>query len=100
MVDVSGEGWVKHALFGTSRLLQLRGPEAHLKGCGRSFFLTIRPFEICRSIFFTQAGKTFLVQENWVSLRSKMWEGDMMDDWHPKEELLDIMTSCSSLGNS
>jgi hypothetical protein len=32
MYDVSGEGWVKHFLYGTSQLLQYRGPERHLTG--------------------------------------------------------------------
>ncbi|GFF34792.1 hypothetical protein IFM51744_02566 [Aspergillus udagawae] len=45
MQDMTGEGWVKHFLYGTSKMLQLRGPEAHIAGPGRSFFLTVRVFE-------------------------------------------------------
>ncbi|KAH1752918.1 hypothetical protein KXV78_008448 [Aspergillus fumigatus] len=35
MHDMTGEGWVKHFLYGTSNMLRLRGPEAHLSGSGR-----------------------------------------------------------------
>lgn len=33
MYDVTGEVWVKHILYGTSSILQFRGPEAHLTSC-------------------------------------------------------------------
>ncbi|KAH1516623.1 hypothetical protein KXX29_008851 [Aspergillus fumigatus] len=48
MHDMTGEGWVKHFLYGTSNMLRLRGPEAHLSGSGRSFFLT----SILATIYF------------------------------------------------
>jgi hypothetical protein len=88
---------VKHIFYGTSRILQLRGPSAHLTGAGRSFFLTVRLFEISRSCFYHEP--TFLDQDAWVSLMDLMWEGDLAQEWHPKESLLDLMTSCSSLGH-
>ena len=93
MYDVSGEGWKKHILYGTSKILKLRGPEAHLTGRGRSFFLTIRVFEICRSIILNET--SFLAQGNWQSLMTRMWEGDLADEWHPKEALFsyDILLS-------
>lgn len=95
MYDVSGEGWVKHILYGTSKILQVRGPEAHLTGPGRSFFLTVRIFEICRSLIYTEP--SFLFIDDWVSLMGRMWEGDFATEWHPKEALFDIMTSGASL---
>ncbi|KAE9368475.1 hypothetical protein N431DRAFT_512638 [Stipitochalara longipes BDJ] len=92
-----GDGWVKHIFYGTSRILQLRGPKAHLTGPGRSFFLTARLFEICRSCFYPEP--TFLGQADWMNLMNQMWEGELAEEWHPKESLLDLMIVCSSLGH-
>ncbi|CZT12324.1 uncharacterized protein RCO7_09046 [Rhynchosporium graminicola] len=95
MHDMSGEGWVKHILFGTSRMLQLRGPEAHLAGRGRSFFLTVRIFEISRAIALDEP--TFLNEKPWVELMGKMWLEDI-SDWHPKEKMYDLMLEIHALG--
>jgi hypothetical protein len=97
MHDVTGEGWVKHFLFGTSKMLQLRGPEAHLAGSGRSFFLTVRVFEICRALIYSEP--TFLCQPEWMSLPTKIWNGDDNCHWHPKESLFDLMIACSSISH-
>jgi hypothetical protein len=94
MYDVSGEGWVKHILYGTSKILQIRGPEAHLTGRGRSFFLTVRPFEICRSLIYSEP--SFLSNPDWTSLMTRMWTGDLAKQRLPKEELFDLMLACSS----
>ncbi|GFF97656.1 hypothetical protein IFM53868_09276 [Aspergillus udagawae] len=67
MQDMTGEGWVKHFLYGTSKLLQLRGPEAHIAGPGRSFFLTVRVFESPAS---TLAGPLHLIA--WLTQR-RVW---------------------------
>jgi len=95
MYDVSGEGWLKHILYGTSKMLQSRGAEAHLEGRSRSFFLTVRPFEISRSLIYSQP--SFLSDPSWTSLMTRIWEGDLAKEWHPKEELFDLMLACSSL---
>jgi len=34
-----------------------------------------------------------------MSLMDKMWADDSNKDWHPKEELFDLMTSCASLNH-
>jgi hypothetical protein len=96
MFDATGEGWIKHFLHGTSALLQYRGPAAHLSSAGRRFFLTIRVFEISRALIYSS--ETFLAQEEWRSLPEKLWSGDQAKDWHPKEALFDLMTTCSTLG--
>lgn len=95
MYDVTGSGWVKHILYGTSRMLQLRGPEAHLTGRGRSFFLTVRIFEISRSLTFSEP--TFLNEKPWVELMDRMWVDDA-SDWHPKEKMYDLMLETHWLG--
>lgn len=94
MHDMTGEGWVKHFLYGTSKMLQLRGPEAHRAGSGRSFFLTVRVFEICRALIYSEP--TFLCQPEWMSLMTKIWNEDVNNHWHPKEMLFDLMIICSS----
>ncbi|RDW64673.1 hypothetical protein BP6252_10324 [Coleophoma cylindrospora] len=96
MSDISGEGWVKHILYGTSKILQTRKPEAYLRGSGRSFFLTARVFEICRSLIYNDI--SFLFEDQWVSLMGRIWEEDIAD-WHPKEKLFDLMLSCSELSS-
>ena len=95
MYDDTGEGFVKHFLYGTSRILQLRGPEAHLHGPGRSFFLTVRVFEVCRSLIYSEP--TFLGQPSWRNLTHRI--RDESGVWHPKEALFDLMIDCSELSH-
>lgn len=95
MYDVSGEGWIKHILHGTSKILQLRGADAHSTGRGRSFFMIVRVFEICRSLIYSEP--TFLHQKSWKAVMNKIWEGDLGGEWHPKESLFDLMLDCSAL---
>jgi hypothetical protein len=96
MRDKTGDGFVKH-LSGTSSLLRLRGPEAHLTDPGRSFFLTVRVFEICRSLIYSEP--TFLCHQEWMSLMWEIKSGDVNSSLHPKEDLFNVMTECSSLSN-
>jgi hypothetical protein len=95
MYDVSGEGWIKHILYGTSKLLQLRGSSAHQTGRGRSFFITMRVFEVCRALIYNE--DTFLYHEEWRGFTERLWEGEFRLEWHPKEALLDLMIACASL---
>lgn len=95
MYDVTGEGWVKHILYGTSKIMQLRGPTAHTNGPGRSFFLTFRVFEVCRALIYNDT--TFLDQPSWRLLTKDIWSGQRGVEWHPKEALLDLMIPCSTL---
>ncbi|KAF7597155.1 hypothetical protein BBP40_009494 [Aspergillus hancockii] len=78
-------------------MLQLRGPEAHISGPGRSFFLTVRVFEICRALIYSEP--TFLRQPEWMSLMNKIWYNEVNNAWHPKELLFDLMITSSSLAH-
>lgn len=93
MYDVTGEGWVKHILYGTSSILQLRGPEAHRTGTGRTFFLSIRLFEICRSLIYSEP--SFLSEPKWLAVTNELWSDQT--EVHPKEEMFDLMLACSTL---
>ena len=95
MYDKTGEGWMKHIFYGTSKILQLRGPKACLTGPGRSFYLTVRVFEVCRSLIYSEP--TFLSQPKWRSLMIEMRKQDLNGTLHPKEHLFDLMIRCSSL---
>jgi hypothetical protein len=92
MYDKTGEGWLKHILYGTSRILQLRGPLAYLIDPGRGFYLIVRIFEICRSLIYSKP--TFLSQPKWKSLMTDLRE---QSEFHPKERLFDLMIECSSI---
>jgi hypothetical protein len=92
MFDISGEGWVKHILYGTSKIIQLRGPEAHLEGRGQSLFLAVRPFEICRSLIYSTP--SFLSLPPWMALVENIFRRTQQ---HPKEAMFDIMFACSCL---
>ena len=94
MYDVTGDGWVKHILYGTSKLLQLREPSALLTKSGSSFFLSVRVFEICRALIFNDY--TFLGEPKWRELAANIWRINE-NNWHPKETLFDLMISCCSL---
>jgi len=95
MYDVTGEGWVKHMLYGTSRLLQLRGPKSCASEPGRSFFTLARVFEISRALIFNEP--TFLDESDWRELVAKIWKENGCS-WKPTEAMYDIMTDCASLG--
>jgi hypothetical protein len=98
MYDDTGEGFVKHFLHGTSKILQIRGPDAHLRGTGRSFFQTVRVFEICRALIYANYSEpSFLCEPSWRELTKRI--SHQSEVWHPKEILFDLMIDCSSLSN-
>jgi hypothetical protein len=91
MYDPTGEGWIKHTMFGTSRILQHLGPEAFRSGLGLSFFNQMKMFEVSRSLLFSES--SFLVEKPWMSL---MHANTIMGlDDHPIHDLLNFMIRCS-----
>jgi hypothetical protein len=95
MYDDTGHGWLWHMLSGTSKILQLLGPERCRTGASREFFLEVRIFEIARAILFSE--RSFLSQNPWTDLMKDIWAEDYINDWSPRERLLDIMTLVSDL---
>ncbi|KZF21795.1 hypothetical protein L228DRAFT_160023 [Xylona heveae TC161] len=96
MTDATGKGWLKHMSYGIYCLLQLHEPQYYLSGPGRSFFLTLRISELCRSLM--SCDETFLAQRPWRDLVAQIWAVSTAD-WHPKEALFDILVdvaACSS----
>ena len=95
MYDETGLGWLPHMLHGTSKILQLVGPDHFRIGAARGFFLELRIFEAVRTIVFNET--SFLTQQPWTDLLGDMWNSDHDLEWHPKEGLLDIMVLVSDL---
>ncbi|KAF2128047.1 hypothetical protein P153DRAFT_397926 [Dothidotthia symphoricarpi CBS 119687] len=100
MRDSTGTNWLSHFLHGTSTMLCLQKPET-LNYPGfhnaqrRSFFLTTRIFEISRSLIFSSS--SFLSKSDWTAAFAKLWEGESVAFWHPKEALFDILPHVSEL---
>lgn len=95
MCDDTGQGWVWHMLYGTSRILQSLTPNGCRTGAGREFFLEIRIFEIARSMLFGE--KSFLASKPWTDFTQELWLGDHAGEWSPADRLLDIMTLVADL---
>jgi hypothetical protein len=89
MQDSSGQRWLQHMVFGTSRALTAIGPAGIRSGPLRTFFIQVRAFEVCRSIIFNDA--SFLATPEWVeAIRG-------MGDSHLPEQVLEIVASCADL---
>ncbi|KAH7380649.1 fungal-specific transcription factor domain-containing protein [Pyrenochaeta sp. MPI-SDFR-AT-0127] len=100
MRDSTGTNWLSHFLHGTSTMLRLQRPEDLISQDPqniqrRSFFLATRIFEISRSLIFSSP--TFLSTPDWTVALAKLWEGEGVIIWHPKEALFDILPHFSEL---
>jgi hypothetical protein len=91
MYDPTGEGWIKHTMFGTSKILQHLGPDAFRSGLGLSCFDQIRMFEVSRSLLFSES--SFLVESPWMDMMHVTKITDI--DVHPIHDLLNLMIRCS-----
>lgn len=91
MYDPTGEGWIKHTMFGTSKILQHLGPKAFRSGLGLSFFNQMRMFEVSRSLLFSES--SFLVESPWMDLMHSNATPEI--DIHPIHDLLNLMIRCS-----
>ncbi|THY51883.1 hypothetical protein D6C98_05487 [Aureobasidium pullulans] len=91
MYDPTGEGWIQHTMYGTSKILQHLGPDAFRSGLGLNFFHQMRMFEVSRSLIFSES--SFLVEAPWRDLMKGTSTDNMSD--HPIESLLALMLRCS-----
>lgn len=91
MYDPTGQGWIKHTMYGTSKLVQFLGPEAFRSGLGLSFFNQMKMFEVSRCLIFSES--SFLVEKAWMRLH---YSSDSCEsDTHPLDDLLNLMIKCS-----
>ncbi|KAH6652938.1 hypothetical protein BKA67DRAFT_568030 [Truncatella angustata] len=95
MHDPTGNGWIKHMVYGTSRAVEAAGPEFFRTEPGKSFFSQVRIFETCRTIVFNET--TFLTRSDWAALSFGSREANFASPQHPLESLLDIITMCAKL---
>ncbi|CAD0050152.1 unnamed protein product, partial [Aureobasidium pullulans] len=91
MYDPTGEGWIQHTMYGTSKILQHLGPNAFRSGLGLNFFHQMRMFEVSRSLIFSES--SFLVEAPWRDLMKGTSTDNMSN--HPIESLLALMLRCS-----
>lgn len=91
MYDPTGQGWIKHTMYGTSKILQHLGPQAFQSGLGLSFFNQMKIFEVSRSLIFSES--SFLVEKPWLRLTHS--SDTQEKDTHPIENLLNLMIRCS-----
>lgn len=91
MYDPTGQGWIRHTMYGTSKILLHLGPEAFRSGLGLSFFNQMKMFEVSRCLLFSES--SFLVEKSWMGLTHSSNTRDT--NTHPIEELLNLMIRCS-----
>ncbi|KAL2819213.1 hypothetical protein BJX63DRAFT_382711 [Aspergillus granulosus] len=93
MVDPSGEGWAKHMLSGTSKLLQIAGPEPTMTVSRRTFFEVFRVLEASRAIIYGHS--TILSTPGWVDLQLEISRRETTR-WNGMDEILSLMIRVST----
>lgn len=68
MSESSGEGWAKHMFYGTSKVLQLAGPDVYASSLQQRLLNAFRVLEANRTIMFGDA--TFLSESKWRACNS------------------------------
>ncbi|KAL7905235.1 fungal-specific transcription factor domain-containing protein [Trichoderma velutinum] len=86
MSESSGEGWAKHMFYGTSKVLQLAGPDAYTSSLQQRLLNAFRVLEANRTILYGDA--TFLSEGKW-----RVYNGLN----HKAAENPDCMTSITEL---
>ncbi|CAI7616696.1 unnamed protein product [Penicillium discolor] len=90
--DESGEGWVKHMLYGTSKMLQLAGPNDCMSSARRMFYDLFRVLEASRALLYNE--ETILSQECWLGLQKSL--SSSATRWDPMEEIITLMIETSA----
>ncbi|CAI7642778.1 unnamed protein product [Penicillium palitans] len=90
--DESGEGWVKHMLYGTSKMLQLVGPTDCMSSPRRIFYDLFRVLEASRALLYNE--ETILSQECWLGLQNSL--SSSATQWDPMEEIITLMIETSA----
>lgn len=91
--DPDGLGWKTHTTYGTSRILQVLGPDAARRSpATKSFFLETRVFEIGRSVLWSE--KSPLARPEWLALNQDL---STPEEWLSGGAVLNMMLQASSL---
>lgn len=92
MTEVSGDGWAKHMLYGTSRILQSRGTISLFGLLDKQLFGAFRLLEANRAILYGE--DTFLSQKIWLSRQQNL----AVNPTSPMETIFDLVVEISSFG--
>lgn len=93
MVDPSGEGFARHMLSGTSRLLQLAGPQYKMSRLRRIFLEVFTELEANRAVLY--GNDTLLSQHAWAAI-SRAGVPGSDDDWDSLSTMLSLMVDIST----
>ncbi|KAI9041142.1 uncharacterized protein KD926_007412 [Aspergillus affinis] len=88
----SGEGWIKHMLYGTSRMLQLSGPSGCMPSLRRKFYNLFRVLEASRALLYNE--ETILSQDIWIRFQKCLSRN--ATQWKPMEEIISLMIQTSA----
>ncbi|KAL3470870.1 hypothetical protein BJX99DRAFT_267174, partial [Aspergillus californicus] len=91
--DKSGDGWIKHMLYGTSKMLQLAGPSMVKSRLRRGFLDLFRVLEASRSLLYHE--ETILSQECWIELQKNLCSTKDIP-WQPMDGILNLMIETSA----
>ncbi|CRG84844.1 Anoctamin-5 [Talaromyces islandicus] len=92
MVDPTGEGWTKHMLSGTCKLLQLAGPQQKMSFSRKIFFQLFRVLESSRAVLYGDS--TILSHPDWLALQQTR-PFTSADDWDSLGSILSLMIQIS-----
>lgn len=93
MVDPSGAGWAKHMLSGTSRLLQLAGPQQQMSALRKTFLELFRVLEANRAVLY--GDDTILSHPYWFPLQ-QIQASRAADGWDSLDGILSLMIRISA----
>lgn len=95
MQDPSGQRWLQHMVFGTSRALAAIGPSKIKSGPLRTFFIQVRAFEVCRSIIFNEP--SFLASPDWIDAARTLSMNQAVREQSLPDEILELVVLCANL---
>jgi hypothetical protein len=96
MVDPSGDGWAKHMLYGTSRLLQAAEPNQAFSQSRKAFLGIFKIFEANRAVLYGES--TMLSGFEWAPIYH-MDCHTTLSDWDSLGPISSIMVRISTFNN-
>lgn len=91
MADPSGDGFAKHMLYGTSKILQLAGPDAHSSTLQTRLLNAFLVLEANRAILYGDG--TFLSEDKWsFNIKVRTIQAAVPD---PMADIINLMIQTS-----
>lgn len=92
MAESSSDGFAKHMLYGTSKVLQLTGPNAHPSTLQKRLLNAFRVLEANRAILYGDG--TFLSEDEWSFNNRARTKQAIAPD--PMADIIELMIQTSS----